>query len=235
MRCTEEAIDQLLAAWPRLRRRPNRDADVSTVVGTLGFELTPPGMPTIVDAYELRIDIALSKVGSPLVFETGQRISREPGNHVNPDGSLCLGSPMQLQLRLGRSPDLIKFVEECIVPYLYAASWRQQGGDGFPFQELAHAGEGVMDDYGRLLRVNGYQSVEHSLRLLSSRPRVANKRPCPCGCGRRLGRCDYRFQLIALRLRATRSYYRRALSQFRFIASEFKPVRPPARPKVKSL
>lgn len=215
MRFSEVAVDELLDACPQLRRAPARDPGTSVVVGTLSFALTPPGKPRIEDSYALRIEVPIDAANEiPRVSETAGRIPATIDEH-NPDGVFCLGSPLALRLQLGRAPSLIHFVDKCVVPFLYAASWRRLGNIGWPFGELAHYDAGLQDDYSRLLGLPDSRNVALALDLLGRRPRVANKRPCVCGCARRLGGCPYRFTLQHLRAAGTRDTFRALARDYR--------------------
>ena len=77
----------------------------------------------------------------PLVYETAGKTPQDGNHHVNPDSSLCLGSPLRLYKILGRNFSLIDFVERCLVPFLYSISLAEAGHSRFKFDELAH---GVM-------------------------------------------------------------------------------------------
>ena len=215
MRFTEESIDELLRSWSRLRRSPAREPGLVSVQGILAFEVEPKGLAKIDDAYRVRIDIRVDRDDRvPEVFELDGRIPREVNEHVNPGGDFCLGSPLAVRLKLGRQPSLTHFVDQCVVPFLYAASWRRKGGAGWPFNELPHYSPGLLEDYQRLLQVSTPASTGLALAALCVRPRVANKLPCPCGCGLRLGKCSYRQHLASLRPFATRPYFRRITEDF---------------------
>ena len=210
MRFTEQSIDELLDSWPRLRRSPSREPGLVSVCGIVAFELEPSGLPKIEDAYRIRIDIRVDCGDEvPKVFELDHRVPNDVDEHVNADGDFCLGSPLAVRLKLGRFPTLTHFVDQCVIPFLYAATWRRQGRAGWPFNELPHYGPGLIDDYQRLLRVSTAPSARLALAALCVRPRLANKLPCPCGCKRRLGNCSYRQYVGTLRPLATRSYFRR--------------------------
>lgn len=215
MRFTEESVDELLGSWSRLRRSPVREPGLVSVQGILAFELEPQGLPRIDDAYQVRIDVRVDRDDEvPLVFELDGRIPKDVDEHVNPDGDFCLGSPLAVRLKLGRLPSLSHFVDQCVVPFLYAASWRRKGGVGWPFNELPHYSPGLLEDYQRLLHVSTPVSTKLALAALCVRPRVANKLPCPCNCGLRLGKCSYRQHLASLRTFATRPYFRRIAEDF---------------------
>lgn len=211
----EADVEALLDAWPRLRRRPSRQDGVCTLVGQFGFELTPPGKPAISDTYSLRLQIPLGNPDALLgVYEEGGRLRRDPDEHINDDGSFCLGSPLRLRLLMRESVGLVAFLERCLVPFLYAATWRSQGNAGYPFGELPHYGRGLTEDYGALLGIPGHRPVAIALALLSARRRVANKRDCACGSGKRLGTCRCRHRLNALRVLAPCSFWRGTLREY---------------------
>lgn len=134
----DSMIESFLADYPRMRFRPTVDGSIS-LVGRFPFSASAEGLPDITDEYRIRIDIAdpLDKA-LPVVYEAGERISSSIENHVNGDRSLCLGSPLSQRLQLGATPTLTRFVELCLVPFLYAQSLRERGVAHFPFGELAH-------------------------------------------------------------------------------------------------
>lgn len=215
MRFTQQDIDALLSAWPRLRRQPIVRDDLCSVAGLLEFVMEPPRLARLDDGYSIRIDVPLTATErAPQVYEIGGRIPHDAAHHVNPGGAMCLGSPWAVRRELGSSPSLVRLVERCVLPFLYAATWRAQGRPGYPFAELAHGGTGLLDDYESILSVQGLEAVTRALSALAHRPRVANRLPCPCGCGRRLGICHYRFKLDQLRLGFTRPYFETLLNEF---------------------
>ncbi|WP_298813245.1 hypothetical protein [uncultured Roseibium sp.] len=155
------------------------------------------------DEYELRIEVPKRFPNElPTVFETGRKISRSPDNHVNHDGSLCLGSPLRLKALINKDSTLVGFTSNCIFPFLYAHSI-----GNFLFGELSHGLDGLIEDYKEMFNVPTRRQVVQSLTLCSLRRRVANKRKCPCGCGRRLGVCAYREKINNFRRIAPRSWF----------------------------
>jgi hypothetical protein len=176
--------------------------------------MEPAGLPKIEDSYCIQLDIPLGRTNfAPPVYERAKRIPQGVDNHVNADGTLCLGSPWSLRRKLGNPPSLVRYAEECIVPFLYAATWREQGNQGFPFSELSHGLVGLEEDYASILGLSGRRSVIEAIKLLRLRPRLANKRACLCGCGRRLGVCNYRVTLNELRSGLPRSFFGDVLEQ----------------------
>ena len=180
--------------------------------GSFSFSATPCNYPTIADTYCLKINVSRGFPASiPEVYETGKKIPRDDKHHVNPGGTLCLGSPLRLKWKLNAKPTIVGFAEECLVPYLYSISHKLRFGT-FPFGELEHGEAGVIDDYIDLLSLQSKEQVRYALSLLGKKKRWANKKRCPCGCGMRLGVCRYHFHLVKVRQWAERSWFRYHLS-----------------------
>jgi hypothetical protein len=81
------------------------------------------------------------------------------------------------------------FVERCLVPYLYGYSYFERYSN-LPFGELSHGGEGVLQDLAELFGVHK-DMVAGFVRVAAMKKSVANKRPCPCGSTRRVGKCHH--------------------------------------------
>ncbi|MDI1343461.1 MAG: hypothetical protein PSV22_05080, partial [Pseudolabrys sp.] len=89
--------------------------------GTLSFQAQPAGRPEIIDAYSLAMVVPPRfPTALPSVIETGGRLPRDGHHHINPDDTLCLGSPLRLLLKLTRQPTLPGVADGCEEPYLYA-------------------------------------------------------------------------------------------------------------------
>lgn len=216
MRFTEQAIVDLLDAWPLLRRAPSTEVGLVSVKGKLAFSWEPPDLVLIEDEYRVQINIKLGQDDEiPQVVGLDNRIPRSADHHVNPDGTFCLGSPLALRIKMGRSTNLVRFVEQCVVPFLYAASWREMGLPDWPFGELPHYQSGLVEDYRHLLQMGDPANIPQALAALGVRPRLANKLRCPCGCHRRLGNCPYRWHLASIRPLISRRYIRKLAASFR--------------------
>jgi hypothetical protein len=168
---------------------PSRTAK-TVLSGQFSFRRTYQGTNEISEVYEIRVqvDVGFPKV-PPIIEEIGRKIKRTAEYHVNPDGSLCLGSPIRLRAILANEPTLCAFVEKCLVPYLYAMTYKMRHGGKLIFGELAHGDSGEIEDYETLFQVRGKGAVLNALKALSLKKRIANKRQCPCNCGQRLGKC----------------------------------------------
>ncbi len=152
----------------------------------------------------------------PRAKEIGGRIPRNGEFHLHPDGILCLGSPLRLLKKVHGAPDLNGFADKCLVPYLYAVSCKMIHGEDFIFGELDHGIKGIVDDYAVMLGLNGKQQVTQAVQLLGVQKRIANKMPCPCGCGKRLGACPFHHQLNEFRKMAPASWFKTHADQLLF-------------------
>ncbi len=182
-------LGELLRQHPGLRPAPSARADLR-LVGTLAFAAEAPGKQRIEDAYAVELSVPPGFPDDlPSVRETGGRIP--PHFHRLTDGALCLGAPTRQRLLLLDAPTLPAFVERVVIPYLYGYSFHEKHG-GMPFGELAHGLAGIRQDFAALFGVESEAAGEEFVRLAGMKKRAANKYPCPCGSGHRLGRCHHR-------------------------------------------
>lgn len=200
----KQDILSLLEKYPGLSVRPQRDRSL-ILVGDLRFQANYRDLEQINDTYAIYIHIPKHFPRElPTVRDANGRISRS--FHTNPDGTLCLGSPIRQFLNLQNDPTLVGFVDNCLIPFLYSHSYKEKSGK-MPFGDLAHGRLGIVQEYMRLLRVDKEEACIKMLYLLSAKKRVANKKPCPCKSGRRLGRCHNHI-LNSLREVQSRSWFR---------------------------
>jgi hypothetical protein len=206
-------LDELLLAYPDLSLRPVVNG-VVRLAGRLVFSAEAKDRERIDDAYEIEITVPLSFPRElPLVKETAGRV---PKNfHTNDDGSLCLGSPVRQHLELSKSPTLPGFVQRCVIPYLYGFSFREKHGE-LPFGELDHGMKGIRHDFAELFGVTSHDAATRMVELAGMKERNANKRPCPCGSGRRLGKCHNR-RVNTLRKQLGRTWFR---EQYRWLTGK---------------
>ena len=74
---------------------------------------------------------------------------------------------------------------------LYGYSFFSEHGR-MPYGELPHGDAGVREHLASMFGARASQRPEEFLRLAGMKKRQANKEPCPCGSGRRLGLCHSR-------------------------------------------
>jgi len=179
------------------------------IQGLFSFSAQSPGCAQITDSYHLRLDVpATFPSHFPKVTELDNKIPRTEDYHINPDGTLCLGSPLRLLCIMSKRPTLLGFASDCLVPYLYAISHKLNRGGALLFGELAHGKPGELQDYSDLFSLKRPDQVQRAIRLLGMKKSLANKQPCPCDCGRRLGECRFNRRIGRFRKLASRSWFR---------------------------
>ncbi|MFC3746975.1 hypothetical protein [Paenibacillus sp. GCM10012306] len=204
------ALD-FLNDYPEMGFRPIKNGEL-VLKGNFRFSANYVGGPKIEDSYDLEILVPKRfPYELPKVIELKGKIPRDHNYHINPDDTLCVGSPLRVILKIKNSNTLITYAEECLVPYLYAVSYKLKNGGDFIFGELEHGKKGILNDYCDILNLTNPKQVEKALRLLGIKKREANKMPCPCQCGNRLGACVFHHKLNLLRTIAPRSFYKKHL------------------------
>lgn len=200
-------LQEFLSDYPQMRLEPIC-GDTLTLSGHLNFTATYAEVGTVTDSFLLQIDIPAGFPELvPSVTETGKRIPCAGEFHVNPNRTLCLGSPLRLREKLARNPTLCGFTHSCLIPYLFAVSHILNNGGAMVFDELRHGNPGKLDDYADIFGLSTHQQTMDALRLLGMKKRLANKQPCPCGCRKRLGVCRLHMTLAPLRKLASRRWF----------------------------
>ena len=205
-------LEDFLAAHPRIRILKINDEQL-VLAGEYHLNAKFPGSQLIERTYRLRLVCPRGYPAKlPTVIDEENYFPRNQEYHTYSDGSFCLGSELKIKSLLKDNHSLSTFFSEIVDGFLYAVTHRIEYGN-FPYGELAHGEQGLVDDYGEIFGVRERLAVVRALRALGKREREANKLICPCGCGRRLGRCDYRFFLNKHRKIERRRWFRIHLSE----------------------
>lgn len=200
-------ITEFLKDYPGMSLAPSRSSSI-ILKGIFSFTANSKCGHSITDSYKLQISIPRTFPKTPpTVKEIEKKIPRDGRHHINPDDTLCLGSPIRILAKVSEQPSLVGFAETCIVPFLYAVSYKREHGGDFIFGELAHGKKGIVDDYIELFGVRNREQVLQTLKLLGMKRRIANKKPCPCGCRNRLGKCSFNKKIQRYRAMAPRSWF----------------------------
>lgn len=211
---TRIGLDAFLETFKGLSVSP-QVGDELVIEGRFRFTGRARDLDQLEVDYRLRIRVPSTfPVDLPLVEEIGGAIPRDGNHHVNPDGSLCLGSRIRLLLLLSESPTLKGYAERCICPYLFAVTKKLKDGGDFAFGELPHGIAGELLDYSALLGLKDMDSVLLTLSYLATKKKKANKSSCPCGCGKQLGRCAFHKKVARLRRATTRARYRTLFDEY---------------------
>lgn len=200
-------VGEVLERHPGLRLAPLTGGHL-VLAGELAFHLQGPSGPPIEDAFQIEITVQQK---FPLVLPSVRELPPRripPGFHQFEGGNFCLASPTRLRLAFRCVPTLPTLVEDFVVPYLFGYAYHSQLGE-MPFGELDHGCAGLRQDFAALLDAPE-GAVKGFLRLAAMKKRVANKLPCPCGSGRRLGNCHNR-RVNRLRKKLGRNWFARHL------------------------
>lgn len=163
-------VERLQAKYPLLKIR-----SLSKIEGRLSFQMLrcdgefiiSPGVEQLSNTkakdflYESDMyDISIHKPSGepfPIVRETGGRlieVARKENKklddmHQYPNGTLCLASSMQLEQDFNDGMDLLGFVEQHVIPYLFAQTVFARTGE-WVWGELNHGFIGLLQWLGRL-------------------------------------------------------------------------------------
>ncbi len=140
----------------------------------------------IEDYYNLEFKIPNDYPASPpFVYETESKIPKDFG-HFMADGNFCLGAPVEVRRQFAEHKNLLRFINDQVIPYLFAYSYKRNYGK-LPFGELLHGEAGLQQYYVEFFKVPLIEAMK-LLKCLAdnfSPPLMA----CPCGGGRKLRDC----------------------------------------------
>ncbi|WP_419957982.1 hypothetical protein [Psychrobacillus psychrotolerans] len=204
-------IENFLTEYSEFSMRPIVDNAI-IIKGNFQRQLYHEDYGTIDIDYSLLIHIPFNyPENQPIIYESKGAIQNSPSNHINPDGSFCLGSPLRLKILLKRNSDFKYFFENCVLPYLYAVTLNVQQKEGFAFGELEHGTTGLILDLQDFFHLKDSSQVYQMLRILSSKKKVSNRMVCPCGCKQRVTQCNYFQQILRMRKVLTRAEWEEQL------------------------
>jgi len=200
----QKSIDEFLLMQPFMKSMIENSGN-TVLNGEYHFSAQMKGYSKLTDKYQLRISISSDfPYTIPKVQETAGKIKRDIDNHLDSQGFLCLGSNFRLFGILHQNPTFTCFENDCLIPYLYnIAHKRVWHSSVFPGGELKHGTEGILDDLCEQFNLKTHEQARNAFKAISVDKKIANKQPCPCGCGRILSRCELRIEI---------NKYRRMLS-----------------------
>lgn len=197
-------LTEALADHPGLRLIPTRSRGL-VIRGTIHCWARSSNGPEVDERFQIEVQVSRRFPREvPSVFEIAGRIPN--AFHHLDDGALCLGSPTAQRLALEDRPTIGGFLDTVVVPFLYGFVIHSADGT-MPFGELAHGAAGLEEDILAFFRLPKGSDPLGTLQLAGRRRREANKRCCPCGSPRRLGRCHH-LAINEARLRLGRAWFR---------------------------
>ena len=155
------------------------------VAGRIGFSVEHDGK-RIEDTYSLVFLFPPDYPASPpVVFERDGKIPESFG-HFMAAGNFCLGAPVEVRRRFAEHRNLLRFIEDQVIPYLFTYSYKKRYGK-LPFGELDHGSGGLLQYYMEYFETSGIEAMK-LLKCLAdgfAPPLMA----CPCGADSKLAEC----------------------------------------------
>ena len=136
---------KLLTRVARAHADPRYPSGELWVRGCVGFSMEYESR-TIEDHYLLDLQILANYPESPpFVFEPEGKIPKD-FDHFMVAGNFCLGAPIEVRRRFAGHKNLLRFIEDQVIPYLFSYSYKRVHGE-LPFGDLRHGTEGLRQYY----------------------------------------------------------------------------------------
>lgn len=141
-----------------------------------------------ISKYQLRIELPADYPESiPQIYEVGNRIPRILDNHINNNGTLCLGVTEQIWMELQGKFELLPILDKHVRTFLLGVTNKLEG-KGWPIQTRSHGAAGLCEFYGELIDSScPVQVLQLIVLLLGKAPK--GHWQCPCGSDRNLRNC----------------------------------------------
>jgi len=199
------------------------DADGKFIVaGNISFTASHDGK-AIKDDYDIEMSIPDDyPQNPPTVKETSNKIPKNKDNHVYPsNGTLCFGAPLAVKRTFAQERNLLWFVKEQVVRFLFSHSYKREYGT-MPFGELAHGPEGILEYYRELFSVHDNWHVLGLLKILADN-NYRGHTLCPCGSGQKLRNCHGNLLREIKEYQKPADFLTEHLSIFNFLNGNNKP------------
>ena len=155
------------------------------IQGRVGFTMEHKSH-TIEDSYNLEFKIPWDYPDSPpAVYETEGKVTKD-FEHFMAAGNFCLEAPVEVRRRFAEHKNLLRFIDDQVIPYLFNYSYKRDYGT-LPFGERAHGALGLLEYYKEFFETSGIDALK-LLKCLAD-GLTAPFMICPCGKGRKLKDC----------------------------------------------
>ena len=121
----------------------------------------------------------------PKIKEISGKISNK--FHTNKDGSLCLGTNLEVYHTFLKNRTLLGFVENLVEPYLYAHSYYQKYKE-MPFGEFEHGTQGILQYYKNLFKIDD-DIILLNMLFFISKYGFRGHHKCCCGSNKKFRDC----------------------------------------------
>ncbi len=142
------------------------------------------------DRYSLEIKLPDDYPTSPpRVWETAGRIPHHADRHVFLDGALCLGTPLDLWVKLDGDFRLHRMLDGPVRNFLIGNSVVEQG-ESWPHDQRAHGAAGLIEHLTELFGTDKPVMLATFLQALAAGGVTKHSR-CPCVSGRKILKCHH--------------------------------------------
>ena len=180
-------ISEVNAKYPELHHYYRNG--ISIIRGDLHF-IAAYNSVSVEDIYTIKIEVPENYPDEmPRVYEESSIV--EANYHTNDDGTLCLGTAMELRLKLIPNVTILSFIDQLLVPYFYRYTYIKRFGKE-PWGERPHCLSGVFHFYREFFAINDDLKVVNLLRAICIRQYKGHHR-CYCGSGQIFRKCHGSF------------------------------------------
>ncbi|RJR45241.1 MAG: SEC-C domain-containing protein [Desulfobacteraceae bacterium] len=174
------------AAFPNLHFVINDD--IVLVRGTFPIVFDDQSLDHYLIEVELRRD---HPKGIPIVRETGGRIPRVSGRHMNPtDGTACVLLTDERWWVWPPGSRLLSFLKGPVHNFFLGQSLVELG-EPWPFGQWGHGADGIREFYAERLGTDDIYGLMAYVEYLAKK-KIKGHWPCPCQSGKRLRECHGR-------------------------------------------
>lgn len=139
------------------------------------------------DVYSVKIFVPANyPIRLPRAFLQGEELPKG-FMHQCDDGSLCLGVVNDIYDKLDVNSDLLFFINEFVVGFLYSLTYYKRFGEP-PYGERSHGILGVLEYYSEKMRADSAKELIPLLRAVADKW-YRGHLPCPCGSTKKLREC----------------------------------------------
>lgn len=123
----------------------------------------------------------------PKVFVPKGELNKNFG-HINGDDSLCLGTDVDLRIRMSDGEPIemfLKILKDYLTEYQY---WREY--HKYAIKPRSHGNHGVIETYQEMMHVKDVKIIHNLLSVIPVKNLDRNKL-CPCKSGLKMKNCHY--------------------------------------------
>jgi hypothetical protein len=184
-------IDDVLTNYPGLSRVKESEYVVVSGIFTAHSD---DGSIAIAD-YDIKITLKDNYPYSfPFVAEIGNKIlPKNETRHINPDGTLCLGNPVD-EARVCRSGiTLVWFLENIVNPHLCREYVRDKTGS-YITGERSHGVEGLWESYYEIFTTTDKKYILEELEAILSDRKIKRNDLCYCNGAKKYKNCHLKIE-----------------------------------------